>query len=215
MTTNSELLDQAMSRLGQRASTRVRADVLAEINTTIDRLERNPFLPWFLEKDATLSVVANDTSVALPSDFLREAEESRPYYVLDSKVHYLTKRLFAALPGEDDATSVKFYAIRGETFYFRMAADQSYTITLSYYAAQTGNLVDDASTVSNLWLTKAHDWVVNEALTKVAAFHVQNEKLAILLKGDASAARKELYGYHEARINENQDFVVGGSTNES
>ena len=204
-----------MSRLGQRTSTRVRADVIAEINTTINRLERAPFLPWFLEVDATLDVSSGDSSVALPTNFLREAEESRPYYTMEGTVYYLTKRFYAALPGESDASSVKFYAIRGETFYFRQVADRAYAITLPYISAQTGNLVDNADDVSNLWLLRAHDWVVNEALAKVAAFHLSNLELAGTLKGDAAETKRDLYNYHESRINLNQDYQVGGSSDGS
>ena len=214
MATNSELLDQAMSRLGQRSSTRVRSDIVAEINTTIDRLERAPFLPWFLEQDATLSISTNDTSEALPSDFLREATETRPWYTEDGDTYYLEKRFYAALQ-QETPTSLKYYAIKGETFYFKKTADKAYTVTLPYYAAQTGDFADNSSDVSNLWLLRAHDWVVNEALSKVAAFHVQNEKLAIALRADASSAKWDIINYHESRENEGQDFFVGGASDGS
>ena len=75
MTTNSELIDQAMGRLGGRTSTRLRADLVSEVNTTIDNFEQGTFIPWFLEATATLDIVADDTFVTLPEDFAIEADE--------------------------------------------------------------------------------------------------------------------------------------------
>lgn len=211
MTTNSELLDQAMGRLGGRSSTPLRANVLLEINTAIDTIERGTFFPWFLEQTAELSIVENDTFKAMPTDFAIEADESRPYYVLEGTVFYLTKRFHAALQGEVP-TSVKFYAILGNDFHFRMPADQAYTINVPYYARETGNLVDDGTTVSNLWLINALDWVFGAALKVVAATRIQNDKLAVTMAAMEQKAKQDLYVFHEARINLNQDFEVGGAS---
>ncbi len=212
MTTNALLLDEALSRLGQRSSTRVRADVLNEINNTINRLERGTFIPWFLESTASLSIVADDTFVALPADFILEQDETRPYYTLDGKVYYLTKRLsLAALQGESP-TSLKYYALNGGNFHFRMAADQAYTVYLPYYARETGNLVDNTNTISNQWLIDAKDWVLGEALTYVAGVHLQNTEKAALQAQAAAKAKNDLYVYHESRIHQNQDYEVGGAT---
>ena len=214
MTTNSELIDQAMGRLGGRSSTRLRADVVSEINMTIDNFEQGTFIPWFLEATATLDIAVDDTFVDLPDDFAIEADESRPYYVLEGTVYYLTKRFHGTLLGEVP-TSVMYYAIHGTEFHFRMAADQVYTILLAYYAKETGNLVDDDTEVSNLWLINAKEWVMSDALSTVANTHVQNYKLADRLALKAQKARNDLYVFHEARININQDFVVGGSSDGS
>lgn len=213
MTTNAQLIDQAMSRLGQRTSTRVRADVVTEINTTIDTLERGTFIPWFLEQTATLSIVSGESMKALPSDFTIEADESRPYWIdADGETQFMTKRFYGALPGEHDATKVQFYAIRGSEFHFRMVADASYTIYVPYYAKQTGNLADNDSTVSNLWLIDAKEWVLGDALQRVAAFHLHNAELATMHNLAAQRAQRELFNFHEARVNKNQDFEVGGAS---
>jgi len=193
MTTNTELIDQAMSRLGQRKSERVKTDVIMEINTAIENLEKATFRPWFLEKTATLSVVLNDTFKALPDDFLIEAEESRPYFVLEGTVHFLTKRFFGMLVGEDPP-ELRYYAIRGNDFHFRFP------------------VVDNTTPVSNLWLLNAKDWVFGKALGVVAAFHIHNNELAVSMSAAEIAARNDLYVFHEARINENQDFEVGGAS---
>lgn len=214
MSTNAEIIELAMSRLGQRKSTKVRADVISEINSSIEELERGTFHPWFLEETATLSIVANDVSKALPTDFLLEAEESRPYYVEEGKTYYLTKRFYAALLAEEP-TTLKYYAIRGETLHFRMAADKAYTIYVDYYAKTVDPIVDNSDTVSNPWLINAKDWVVYEALTTVAALHLQNQELGATMSVLAGKAKRDLYIHHEARISENQDFEVGGASDGS
>ena len=211
MATNASVLDLAMSRLGKRASTRLRADVLLEINAAIDRLERGTFFPWFLEKTASLSFVIDDTFKAMPSDFAVEADESRPYFTLEGTVFYLTKRFHAALQAEVP-NEIRFYAILGNDLHIRKAADIAFTLSVPYYARVTGNFVDDAADISNLWLIDAKDWVIYEALTTVAAVIVQNDALAIKMTTLAQKAQRDLYVFHESRVNINQDFVVGGSS---
>lgn len=216
MTTNAQLLDQAMSRLGQRTSTRVRADVLTEINQTINTLERGTFIPWFLEETATLAVVSGESYKDLPSDFAIEADESRPYWIdADGETHFLTKRFYGALPGESAATSLKYYAIRGSEFHFRMVADGAYTIYVPYYARQTGDFDDNGEVVSNKWLIEATEWVLGDALQRVAAFHLHNGELATMHNLAAQRAQRELFNFHEARVNKNQDFEVGGASDGS
>jgi hypothetical protein len=212
--TNKELIDQAMSRLGQRTSVRVRADVITEINAALDNVERGTFFPWFLEETATLDISVGDTFKALPSDFAREAEESRPYYVLEGKLYYLTKRFYGTLLGETP-TKLQYYAIRGNDFHFRMPADIAYTVYVDYYARQGDPLADNTDPVSNLWLIHAKDWVVNMGLSVVAGLHLHNDKLEQKLFARAEKGKNDLYVYHESRINENQDFAVGGATDGS
>jgi len=209
MTTNSELIDQAMSRLGQRSSTRLRADVVTEINTTIDTLERGEFLPWFLEETATMTILPSQSFDTLPGDFGLEMEDSRPYYLKDGKTHYLTKRLFAAIFGEDPP-DMRYYAIRGTEFYVRQIPDEEETVYLPYTARQTGDLADDGSVVSNLWLHHAKDWVLGEALAAVASLHLSNDKLAATQAVFGAKGKRSVFVHHEARVNMNQDFEVGG-----
>ena len=214
MATNAEILDIAMSRLGKRSSTRVRTDVVSEINSTIARLEQGDFRPWFLEQTATLSLVSGDTFKALPSTFLIEAQESRPYYVEEGTVYYLEKRFYGTLLGEVP-TSLKYYAIRGSNIHFRMAADKAYTLYVDYYAKSNDALVDNASAATNVWLLNAQDWVLNEACARVAGLHLGSDPLAAKLTAAAAKDKRDIFVFHEARINENQDFYVGGATDGS
>ena len=214
MTTNRELLDNALSRLGQRKSLRVRDDTIFEINQAIETLERGTFFPWFLEKTATLSLVVGDTFKALPTDFAIEQEDTRPFFVEEGAVKYLTKRFFGALQGEVP-TDLRFYAIRGNDFHFRIAADKAYTVTVLYMARTGGGFVDTTDDVSNLWLIDAAEYVTSMALVRVARFHLQNENLASDFVALEQKSKRDLYVHHESRVNLNQDFEVGGSTDGS
>jgi hypothetical protein len=213
-TTNAQLIDQAMSRLGQRKSTRVRSDIVSEINTAINTLERGDFHPWFLEETATLSVVSGESFKVLPTDYLIEADDSRPYFIESGTTYFLTKRFYGVLMGETPP-ELRFYAIRGEEFHFRMVADKAYTIYVPYYAKQTGNLVDDDTVVSNKWLIEAFDWTISEALKVVASVHLHSTELAQTHAAIALRAKRDIFKHHEARVNKNQDFEVGGATDGS
>lgn len=214
MTTNAELIDLAMGRLTQRKSVRLRAAVVNEINSVINQLERGKFFPWFLQQTATLSALANSTFVALPLDFALEKEESKPYYVLEGKVFYLTKRLYAVLQGETPNTT-RLYAIFGGSLHYRAMPSEDLTINLLYYAKAGGNLVDNTTALSNPWLIEAQEWVVNKALTTVAADVVGDVEKGLTFAAKARAAHNDLYAYHESRTHQNQDYFVGGSTDGS
>lgn len=208
---NSEQLDIWMSRLGQRKSLRVREDMVAEINAAIRNLENKPFVPWFLEQKAQLTVSAGDTSVSLPDNFILETEHHRPYYVLDGTVYYLGKRIRGAVFGfQTTSTSPQIYGIIGNTMEFRPVADQAYTFNLYYYAKNGGSFADDDNEVTNVWVLEAEEWIFAEAAIKVAALHLQNQALGADFVGLAAAAKRDIYAKHEAREHTNQDYEVGG-----
>jgi hypothetical protein len=211
MTTNSELIDQWMSRLGQRTSTRVRADLVSEVNSAIKDLEVQPFVPWFLQKTATLSISTDDVLAALPSDFIIEREGHRPYYTREGTVHYLTKMVAGMIYGYT-TTEVRpmRYAIDGNNFLFRPVADQAYTIYVPYYGKTGGGFVDDSADISNIWLLNAEEWVGAKALKMTAGTHLQNKGLAADFVGLEAAQKAAVYKLHIARESQNQDYEVGG-----
>ncbi len=219
MATNAEVLDLAMSRLGQRSSTRIRADVLSEVNASINTLEKAPFLPWFLR--ATDSFAFGDFTVsnaigttALDSTFLRDVEDTRVYYTTsEAGFNFLTKLLIGMLPTETPLGQ-SFYAIDvgAKTISVRIAPVTGQTYWLEYYAEQTGNLVDDATAVSNKWLLNAQDYILAHALKTVARFQIQNDELAAKFAIQQTEEYTKLYNYHESLAHENQDYFVGGAS---
>lgn len=211
MTTNSELLSNAMGRLGQRTSLKVRAALLYELNLAIQTLESGTFFPWFLEGTAELSVSKGETFVALPVDFALEVEEARPYFTLDGQVNYLHKRFYAQLQGETTA-AMQFYALHGNELHFRAPAPEDLTINFLYVKKTGGGVKDDDSAVSNLWLLNVEDWVVNEALAKVAAFHVNDANKASEFVALSQKAKRDAYVYHESRKHTSMEYSVGGAS---
>ena len=212
--TNAQMIDLAMSRLGRRKSTDLREQVVLEINMAIDRLETGMFIPWFLE--GTVETIWQGSSQQgytwLGPQFSKEVENTRPYYVLDDTVHYLEKRFYGVLVGEEP-TGIEYYAIRGQNeFHVRKVPEVDMSIYVPIYLKSVSPLLDDDEEVNNSWLLYAHDWVIAEALSYVAAFHLNNEKLATIHEIAARKAKNDQYTFHEARKHENQDYFVGGAS---
>lgn len=214
MNTNKELIDLAMSRLGSRKSQRLRDSVVSEINQAIVTLERGTFLPWFLQNTASLVFAAGDTIKALPATFAREQEDTRPYFLTDTKATFLTKRLYPQLLREEP-NEIALYSINGNDFHLRRVPTEAITIYVDYYARIGGTLVDNEDAISNSWLLDASDWVLGKALKTVALGPGGNRNLATDMAALETSARNDIYAYHESRVHTNQDYEVGGSTNGS
>lgn len=215
MATGTEIIDFAMSRLGKRSSTSLRADVIDEINAAIDRLERGDFKPWFLQSTiaATFTNEGDDTAT-LASTFGGEQEESRPWWQDDDgEKHFLTKRFYGQLLTET-TTEVRYYSIVGNTSFLIAAAapEDGFTVTVPSYLRYTGDLADTDDTVTNPWLIDAKDWVLMSALRRVASLHLRDMELVGILQGLEAEAKREVYIYHELRMNMNQEYRVGGSS---
>ena len=208
---NSEQIDIWMSRLGQRKSQRLRTDLVAEINAAIQDLESQPFVPWFLQKTATLSVATGDSFKDLPSDFFIEREGTRPYYVLEGTTYFMRKMISGAIFGfTTTSTRPIRYSLTGNEFHFRPVADQAYSILVPYYGKTGGGVLDDSNEVSNLWILNATEWIANKALKVTARTHAQNQPLAADFAALEIQAKNNLYRLHEAREHVNQEYEMGG-----
>lgn len=215
--TNAELIELMMSRLGQRKSTRVRADLILEVSAAIEDLEAEPFVPWFLQATASLEFLEGSAFVSLPEDFAIERESARPYYVLEGTTHYLTKTVSGAIFNYTSSTTApQKYAIIGDEMFIRPVADQDYTIYLPYYA-KTGasGFADNSDEISNVWLIEAREWVVNKALAIVAGQHIQNAEMEAKFFALEGRHKRKVYSKHIAREAQNQDYEVGGATDGS
>ena len=72
-TTNRQVIDLMMARLGDRAAPKLRSNVVLEINTYVDGRELQALLPWFLIKETVLIFAPQEISKPLPDDFLTGA----------------------------------------------------------------------------------------------------------------------------------------------
>ncbi len=218
MATYAEILDLGMSRLGKRSSTTLRADLLLELQSTVDEPNNGEFLPWFLETSGVVSISSSTGVGALPSIFLREAEDVKPYYTADDGTRkYLHKRLYGELLGAEDETSPKYYSIYQSSMYVRAYPESNLIVNLSYYSndSATGSIITDSGTDADghLWLFHAKNWVLNQACSMVAGEILGNQKKAQSLMARAMATKAQVYKFHEARIHQNQDYSMGGATN--
>lgn len=212
--TNAELIEQMMSRLGQRRSVRVRADLVTEVTSAIVDLEAEPFIPWFLQDTAELAFDEGLSFVELPDDFSIEREGTRPYYVLEGTTCFLTKMISGAIFGYTTTdTSPQRYSIIGNEMHIRPVADQDYVINVPYYAKTDGaGFADNSNPISNIWLLEAREWVINKALAIVAGQHLQNERLEAKFFALEGRHKRQIYSKHIAREAQNQDYEVGGSS---
>lgn len=211
MLTNQYFIDLWMSRLGQRASLRVRQDLVAEINSSIIYLESQVFIPWFLEAWTTIPLNPGDGIAPLPLTFAIEREYTRPYFSLEGRIHFLTKRVFGAIYGIEDSGDVpKYYALHGQNLVLRPVATIPLTLNVAHYVKTGGGVVDDTAEATNVWLLNAPDWVAFRALKAVAGLHLQNTQKASEFERMEIQAKDDIYRFHLAREHQNQDYEVGG-----
>ena len=211
MPSGQDALNAMMRRLGRRTEAQLRTDCLDELNALIDEIENGPFFPFFLEaEDTSLVTVASVRTVALPTDFGLEIEESAfRIKNADGDFKYPNKMSKEEIDGKylnADPDFPTAYAIFGNDIYLGPTPDVVYTMALPYYKT-TGALADDA-TDDPLWLKHAFNWVCNEAGSSVADLVMQNQKLADRLMLRAVKAKKALWKQHNAREHINKKYVV-------
>jgi hypothetical protein len=206
-TTNKQVIDLMMARLGSRAAPKLRGNVLLEINTYIDGRETQALLPWFLTKQAELDFQAGDISHPLPLDFLRELEDDQPMvYVEGAFINQLKKAPMDAL-NFDGEGGPDVYALIAEEFYIAPKASSPLTVKFRYLA-ETIEILDDDQPVSNLWLKYAANVVTFGALRVIAGFQVQDPDMANRFAGEEQRALDGLWRANEARQHTNADYMI-------
>lgn len=136
-------------------------------------LEKGKTLPRFLlQEGQTLSLVAGTSTVALPTGFIRESDDSLIRYTPSGtdKPTFLERRYYrdaiiAQIKEENDPVAPSIYVIRRSTIDFITTADTTYTLTWDYYKA-----ADAFSTsAENAWLANAPEWLIGECGVRIAA----------------------------------------------
>lgn len=156
-------------------------------------LEKGKTLPRFLLlEDQTLTLLAGQHTVALPSGFLRPDDDNTLYYVADDShlQHYLRpyrsyRDAVVAVQSSQrpdqpaqttDVPSV--YVIRKSTIDFITLADREYELTWNYYKA--ADVLDQ--NIENLWLRHASEWLIGEAGMRMAADKRDGNAVAVFEK---------------------------------
>lgn len=144
-------------------------EVIESIQEAQDDLERGVTLPRFLLKEAeTLALVAQTSTVALPSDFLRRSD-NRPYFrehANDRATRLVWRDYDVAAEGYDQVSAEvpRVISIRNEVIYFFPAPERALTVYWDYY--QKGAKLEQDGT--NIWLDNAPLLLVAAAGMKIA-----------------------------------------------
>lgn len=206
-TTNAQVLDVMMKRLGNRQSPVVRASAVWELNRAIDQLETGAILPWFLEKEHQFQTVVGEPRYDLPADFLREYEEGALSFYYQGSLLLRTSKVAKEDLDYSSAEPTVGYSLFGGKILIAPKPDVVYDCVWEYYASSS-EVVDNAQAVANVWLIYAYNWVTNAALEQIAAFHLQAPDMASGFAAKAREARDAVWRAHEARQHTNRDYKI-------
>lgn len=164
-----------------------------------NELEAGKTLPKFLlQEDQTLALASASHTVAIPTGFIRESDDTliRYYASGSDKPVFLTRKSFidaarAYLDSDTVASGPpKIYVIRKATIDFIYDADDDYTLYWDYYK-KADSL---ASSENNAWLGDEVGcwWLIGEAGMKMAA-DIRDQNAAAIFSAMASKARSTLF----------------------
>ncbi len=189
------------------------ANIIIALQDGQAKLELRPLLPWFLRTEmSSISTASGEERVILPTDFIREDEESALWY-FDStatddadKWNELIKDDQSVLrhvhPGEGVPLN---YSIHGTYFRIFPTPDAVYLLKLAYYAKDT--VLD--TNVENLWLEHASDLMIGLAGKDMATALRDPDAIAIF-KDMIAEGQEQLTIDTEARRHENTRYIIGG-----
>lgn len=152
-----------------------RSDLTAEIPDFIRfaeiRLARDLRTRQMLES-ATAPTIANDSKVALPTDFL----EIRDLFVQGNPrkpVTYMSPSAFTRDARADQIGLPVFYTVLAQEFQFAPIPDAVYTLEILYYAKPT---VLSSSVASNVFLANYPDALVYGALIEAEPYLINDAR---------------------------------------
>lgn len=184
-----------------------RDHIIAALQQAQEHLEAHPtFYPWFLETENSAgSTVAGEERVVLPADFLAEKEEDslwllNPETPLTKRSLEVMRRMYP-LPDTDLPAN---YAISGGYIRLRPVPNAIYSLRMIYYGRDRKLVANE----ENKWLRHASSWLIG-----IAGLQCANEaghKGAIgNFTSMRDAARREVYVDSEARLHNNQTYLLG------
>lgn len=169
------------------------------------KLEMGRTLPWFLRvEDATINILAGNSVVALPTDFLRPIDDEPMRYTTlsagSTRVRYIErKELQQALQtfGDSNAAGPQVYALRGNSFFFMPTPDVNYTVTYTYFKRADPL----TSNIENAWLANAPEVLIGNAGLALA-YDLRDQdavKIFTTMRDDAAGALfREIIAREEA-----------------
>ncbi len=161
-----------------------RDDLTAEIKLAINRAIAHYSTenwPWFETRSTSLTTTASTKTVAVPSDFVYDLSmhvtvNNAKYPVSKRTMQYVEELYYS-----DSLEEQPFiYAHFANAFYLYPIPDNTYTLTLLYYAKPA---VLTNSTDSNDWTTTAEELIEARAMWWLATAVMRNDQVAASNKG--------------------------------
>ncbi len=204
--TRDEAVAELASRFGNR--TDIDAVIINCLQAAQRRLERDPWLPWFLISEIVCGTTTPDSEVVVvPPGFLRSVEEGAFWIKVDSENWVeMIKKPYDWIKGQYTSTvSVedypKYYSLMNNKFRIGPVSSLAWPIKFVYYRAATrltGNF-------TNAWLENAPDYLMAMAGVLVAS-HMNYPEKAAEFKEEAAEQRLLLLTFDTARDAANQDL---------
>ena len=177
------------------------------------KLERRPLLPWFLRTEiSSVSTVSGEERVGLPTNFLREDEESALWYFNGTATDDADKWtelikddlsvLRNAHPGEGPPTN---YAISGNYYRIFPTPDDIYLLKQIFMGKDT--VLD--TNIENEWLKYASDLMIGLAGLDTATVLRDADAIAVFDRM-IREGQEQLTIDTEARRHENTRYIIGG-----
>ncbi len=151
--TNAEMFDLIMKRLGNRTAPTLRATVVTELNEKIRFLDQADEPAWFQEEVWTVNTTANEPTLALPSDYIRDNDEGEPEIHNGTSWDGIVKvgyNLLRQRTANAQAAVPEGFALYGEKVYFGPTPDSTYGFRLPYFK-RTEAVADNNSAITNKW----------------------------------------------------------------
>lgn len=154
--------------------------LLDEFNAAVDELEEGPYYPYFLEGEASVTLVSGTRYAALPTGFLEQSEVP-PVVVVSGTLVPLTKMPRALLDvdprfGEtvgSEQGQPRYYAIDSNRIYLGPTPDANYTVHIYGYYADDDIALDADET---LWLKHAASLIIAKVGLIVSSAYLDSPK---------------------------------------
>ncbi len=205
------------SRLQRSTDTALDTSIINEMQFVQQYiLEEGSFLPWFLLTDYTdagFITVANTETVAVPTNFLREAEEGALW--IDNSADdpdapwvEVPKDDYDALRNSslyDGTGKPKRFALVGNNLYLKKTPDAAYLLRMLAFFKDTVL----STNIENNWLKYAADWVIAETGVIMALNYIRDDIMTQAFAAQAGRARNRVHIENEARAHANRNYQMG------
>jgi hypothetical protein len=222
--TRTEAVARILRDIGFRpAGSSLDDQIVSCLQEAQDDLERGKTLPPFLlVEDQTLALASGTHTVAIPTGFIRESDETRiRFFPPNSSVPvFLERKLYidavmANLHASTDSDATvepvapAVYVLRKSTIDFITTADQNYTLYWDYY--KEADVLSSGST-ENAWLAdkSGRMWLVGEAGLRIASSLRDVNALAVFQKL-RDAGRAATFGEQIAAETASGPFRMGAN----